>query len=71
MPEGRITTYDPDATSGCITPDDGDDSFAFERSDVVDRRTGEQLRTGQPVTFEVDEGRATNIRRATPRGYGA
>jgi len=71
MPEGRITTYDPDTTSGRITPDGEDDSFAFERSDVVDRRTGEQLRSGQSVTFEVDGERATNVHRVTPRGYGA
>jgi cold shock CspA family protein len=71
MPEGHITAYDTDTTSGHIASDDSDDTFAFERSDVVDRRTGEQLRTGQTVTFEVDGERATNIHRVTPRGYGA
>jgi len=71
MPEGRITAYDPDTTSGRITPNDGDDAFAFERSDVVDRQTGERLRSGQPVTFKVNGERATNIHRVTPRGYGA
>lgn len=71
MPEGKITAYDPDTTSGHIAPNDGDDTFAFERSDVVDRRTGERLRSGQSVTFEVDGDRATNIHRVTPRGYGA
>ncbi len=71
MPEGHIAAYNPDTTSGHIALDDGDDTFAFERSDVVDRRTGEQLRTGQSVTFKVDGDRATNIHRVTPRGYGA
>lgn len=71
MPEGRITAYDPDTTSGQITSEDGDDTFAFERGDVVDRRTGERLRSGQSVTFEVEGDRATNVHRVTPRGYGA
>jgi cold shock CspA family protein len=71
MPEGRITDYDPDAARGRITLADSDDEFAFERSDVVDRRTGEQLRSGQQVTFEIEEEQAIDIHRVTPRGYGA
>jgi cold shock CspA family protein len=71
MPEGTITSYDADAATGRITSDEGDSALAFDRKDVVDRRTGEQLRSGQHVTFEVEADRATNVRRVAPRGYGA
>ena len=71
MPEGRITSYDTNAATGHIAPDDDTATLVFDREDVADRRTGEQLRSGQQVTFGVEEDRAVNIRRLAPRGYGA
>lgn len=56
---------------GTSPPEDDDAPLTFDREEVADRRTGEQLRSGQQVTFEVEEDRAVNIRRLAPRGYGA
>jgi cold shock CspA family protein len=71
MPEGRITSYDVDEAAGQITPAGEDETLAFDRDDVADYQTGEQLRSGQHVTFTVAEGCATDVRRVAPRGYGA
>lgn len=71
MPEGHITAYDADTHTGRVTAENAAETFSFHRADVVDRRTGEQLRSGQHVTFAVEDGRAVRIRRPVPRGYGA
>lgn len=71
MPEGRITSYDADEVIGQITPAAEDETLAFARDDVADYQTGERTRSGQQVTFVVVEGRATDIRRVAPHGYGA
>ena len=69
MATGKVKWFDPDKGFGFIKPDEGQEDVFVHYSEVQ----GEDLRDGEEVEFDVEEGpkglKAVNVQRSSNQLY--
>lgn len=69
MATGKVKWFDPDKGFGFIKPDEGQEDVFVHYSEVQ----GEDLRDGEEVEFDVEEGpkglKAVNVQRSSSQLY--